>query len=413
MFDANGSPANTQMRRAGRIFGEIMLVSASVAIAVLNLGNATERYEPHIGFLAPLFGLIVSFTVPLLLCWRRRAPRRIATALGIAEIVIPVGPMMGFALPHALRVSSARERGKLVALYLAGAVVGVARDLADTSGQTSALCNILKPAGGDPQPVGDNIVGIVVIVALTIAVPIVAGYLFASRDQVRNAQASEARQQRRSGALADALSRKEERELLAREIHDVLGHRLSLMAVHAGALRAMAANEPALVESAKQVQSAAQESIDDLRSLISMMRESGGAFAKHTSFADLQQVIDDALSAGQRCGVAVRINEQTPIAGEIVHTVYRAVQELLTNARKYAPDAYVRLTVLGNERDGITITSSNPAASQAPRGDGTGLAAMQQRVEALDGKMCIARTDGNFTVTITLPWIRPQQDDPS
>lgn len=413
MFDPHSLLTSRRVHLAGRVVGEIFLVAAAMMVCVLTMGAAVERYESHVGFLAPLIALLSSFAMPALLLWRRRAPQRIATALGIAEILLPIGPIMGFALPHALRVSPRRVRGKLIALYLAGAVVGVARDLADSSGQTSALCTVLQPAGGATQPVSDNIVGIVVIVALTIAVPIVVGYLLASRDQVRNAQASEARQQRRSGALADELSRKEERELLAREIHDVLGHRLSLMAVHAGALRAMAANEPALVESAKQVQSAAQESIDDLRSLISMMRERGGAFAKHTSLADLQQVIDDALSAGQRCGVAVRINEQTPIAGDIVHTVYRAVQELLTNARKYAPDTYVRLTVVGNERDGITITATNPAEGKAPSGQGSGLAAMQQRVEALDGQMNVTHTDGDFTVTITLPWVRPRQDDPS
>lgn len=413
MFDSPRLLTSRPLRLLVRIVGEILLFSAAMMTAVLNLGLASERYEPYIGVFAPLVGLIFSFMVPAALLWRRRAPVQIATALGIIEIVLPIGPVMGFALPQALRVGSAGERRKLVLLYLVGALVGVWHDLADTSGQTSVLCTLLKPAGGNPRPVSENTAGIIVIVALTIAVPIVAGFLFASRDQVRTARAGEARQQRRSGVLADELSRKDERELLAREIHDVLGHRLSLMAVHAGALRAMAADQPALVESANQVQSAAQESIDDLRSLISMMREPGAAIAKHTSFADLQQVIDDALDAGQRCGVTVRINEQTPIAAEIVHTVYRAVQELLTNARKHANDTYLRLSVVGNEAEGITITASNPLLSAALSGEGTGLRAMRTRVDALDGEMRVQRSDGHFTVTITLPWARPTQGDPA
>lgn len=413
MFDPHRFLTSRPLRLVVRTVGESVLYLAAVAMAAVNLGAVFARYQQSAPLLFSLIALLATFLLPLTLLWRRRKPIVVANALGVVEIVLPTGPLMGFALPAALRTAQAHQRRNLVLLYLAGAVVGVWRDLADTSGKTSALCEILKPAGGLARPVSENIAGIVVIVAITIAVPIAIGYLLASRDQVQRARESEARQHRRSGALADELSRKEERELLAREIHDVLGHRLSLMAVHAGALRAMAADTPALVESANLVHTAAQESIDDLRSLIAMMRQPGGALATHTSFAELEQVIDDALSAGQRCGVSVRVNDQIPVAPQIVHTVYRAVQELLTNARKYAPDSYLRLSVVGNERDGITISATNPLQRDEPRGVGTGLTTMRQRVAELDGEMQLEDSDGHFTVTITLPWMRPKQDDPA
>ena len=116
--------------------------------------------------------------------------------------------------------------------------------------------------------------------------------------------------------------------------------------------------------------------------------------------------------AAVRCTSASR-NRITPAGSTadpaLARAVYRIVQELLTNARKHAPGAQIRLAVSGGPADGVSIDARNPYQGPAAGGSGRGLQGIAERVELLGGQLAYGLDDGGatFRVTVTLPWRPP------
>jgi signal transduction histidine kinase len=204
------------------------------------------------------------------------------------------------------------------------------------------------------------------------------------------------------------------RDEIAREMHDVLGHRLSLLSVHAGALE-FRPDAPAeeIARAAKVIRENAHQALQDLREVIGVLRAPVGELPQPT-LADVRQLVDESGRAGMR--VTLRDETSGAVPDLTGRTAYRIVQEGLTNARKHAPGAEVHVQLAGAPAAGLTVEVANdaPAASLGPvpatspdldPEAGQGLAGLAERVTLSSGRLEHGPTAaGGWRLSAWLPW---------
>ncbi|MGV9597328.1 sensor histidine kinase [Streptosporangium sandarakinum] len=159
------------------------------------------------------------------------------------------------------------------------------------------------------------------------------------------------------------------REAIAREIHDVLGHRLSLLSVHAGALEYNPGAPPEdVARAARVIRESAHQALQDLREVIGVLRAPVGELPQPT-LADVRELVAESSRAGMEVTFGEDLAGTAPdLTGR---TAYRVVQEALTNARKHAPGARVTVRLAGAPGAGLTVEVRNtapPGASGAAPG---------------------------------------------
>jgi signal transduction histidine kinase len=161
------------------------------------------------------------------------------------------------------------------------------------------------------------------------------------------------------------------RDEIAREMHDVLGHRLSLLSVHAGALEFRPdASAEEIAGAAKVIRENAHQALQDLREVIGVLRAPVGELPQPT-LADVRQLVEESGRAGMRVDLAQEVDGTVPdLAGR---TAYRIVQEALTNARKHAPGAEVHVTVAGGPGQGLAVEVANGPPGPGPASPGRDL----------------------------------------
>ncbi|WP_326689521.1 MULTISPECIES: histidine kinase [unclassified Streptomyces] len=238
--------------------------------------------------------------------------------------------------------------------------------------------------------------------------------------------------------LADV--RRAERRAIAREMHDVLAHRVSLLSVHAGALayrtkqsaagEGSALDDAEIAESATVIRDNAHQALEELREVLHVLREdedeqaaaappeavdATGGVRPQPGLARIGALVDEARAAGQTVQLDLGLDggppdaeDAHPLRPQLQRTVYRAVQEGLTNARKHAPGARVHVDLTGTPGEGLTVRVSNPlptdvAASGIP-GAGAGLTGLRERLEIEGGTLQHGTTEGTFTLHARLPW---------
>lgn len=206
-----------------------------------------------------------------------------------------------------------------------------------------------------------------------------------------------------------------ERRRIAREMHDVLGHRLSLLSVHAGALQFRADLRPETVrEIAEVIRQASHDALDELHDVVTALRESPEATPSlhpPLTIADIPSLVDQSLAAGAHITVDHNLDDLAADAGRndaASRTTYRIVQECLTNARKHAPESPIHLTMTTTGAK-LTITACT-RLGHGPRpavgsGSGTGLTGLAERVALTGGTFDHHVADGRFVVEATLPWV--------
>src|SRR3954453_5344138 len=189
-------------------------------------------------------------------------------------------------------------------------------------------------------------------------------------------------------------ARAAERRRIAREMHDVLAHRLSLLSVHAGALE-FHPDAPAeeVAEAAGVIRQSAKTALEELRSVIGVLREDGSESLTQPpqpTLADLAALVEESRGAGMRITARIELGDAAPSAA-VGRTAYRIAQEGLTNARKHAPGAAVTLTVLAPDGDlQVEVRSLAPvavASGPALPGAGTGLIGLAERVTLAGGRL--------------------------
>ncbi|AKG44506.1 sensor histidine kinase [Streptomyces xiamenensis] len=227
--------------------------------------------------------------------------------------------------------------------------------------------------------------------------------------------------------MADA--RRAEREAIAREMHDVLAHRISLLSVHAGALayrtsgaagaHAKPLSDAEVGESAQVIRDNAHQALEELREVLTVLRgtapgaltEAGGG-RPQPRIAEIGELVAEATRAGQRVVLDQKYAEGAAEAlrDQAQRTVYRVVQEGLTNARKHAPGALITVTLVGAAGQGLTVRIRNPlpvtagAGREHIPGAGAGLAGLEERIALDGGSLLHGATNGAFELVAKLPW---------
>lgn len=198
-----------------------------------------------------------------------------------------------------------------------------------------------------------------------------------------------------------ALAQLQAREAIAREMHDVLGHRLSLLSVHAGALeyRPDAPVED-VARAAAVIRESAHQALQDLREVIGVLRAPVQELPQPT-FGDLSGLAAESARAGM--AVVLRNDVGRDVPDTLGRTVYRIVQESLTNARKHAGGSTVDIAI--EDRDGLSVDVVNTAGQHGTAGGGHGLTGLKERAALAGGTLTYGPTpDGGWRVSAWLPW---------
>ncbi|MFB4264406.1 sensor histidine kinase [Nonomuraea sp. GTA35] len=223
--------------------------------------------------------------------------------------------------------------------------------------------------------------------------------------------------QRADGAAEEA--KRLERERIAREMHDVLAHRISMLSLHAGALEFRPDAPPAeIARAAGAIRTNAHLALQDLREVIGVLRHSTSEGEDtvperpQPTLADLPALVEECRHAG----MDVRLDLRADGAPEgLGRNLYRIVQEALTNARKHAGGAPVAVTVEGAPGRALSAEVRNPlgprhgarlpgAGARIP-GAGAGLIGLTERAELAGGRLEHGATpQGEFVVRAWLPW---------
>lgn len=222
----------------------------------------------------------------------------------------------------------------------------------------------------------------------------------------------------REQAMRVVQARVAERTRIAREMHDVLAHRISLVAMHSGALSYRTDLPPEQVaEAAEVIRSNANRALGELREVLGVLRDVPGAGepgdvpeAPQPTLADLDELVEEAREGGTP--VTVEATGDLPsIPAGTSRSAYRILQECLTNARKHAPGAPVRVSVAVASEDGaqgaLELTARNgirPGGGDL-EGAGLGLVGLTERAVLAGGELTYGPDGhGDWVVHARLPW---------
>ena len=229
---------------------------------------------------------------------------------------------------------------------LAGPVPGYPGGCGQYPQVVSVLFPVVNPAAGEIVKVGFPAF-LVTVVAFGWGL-----YLRARRDLVASLRERAERlaaDQRRAAEQA----REGERRRIAREMHDVLAHRLSLLSVHAGALEFRPGVPAAeIAQPAEVIRTSAAAALGDLRQIITVLREDSAATdgPPQQGFGQLADLLQESRSAGMTLDARIDLPGTGQPPEATGRTVYRVIQEGLTNARKHAPGAPVQVTVTADPK---------------------------------------------------------------
>ncbi|MFC4908040.1 sensor histidine kinase [Actinomadura gamaensis] len=239
--------------------------------------------------------------------------------------------------------------------------------------------------------------------------PVILGmYMGARKQLLASLQERAARLEREQHLLAER-ARAEERTRIAREMHDVVANRVSVMVVHAGALKAVAARDPdRAVQTATVIGDMGRQALEELRQVIGVLRQGEDELATRApTLDDVRDLVGQSGAAGLVVDLVV-LGEERPMPSAISRTVYRIVQEALTNVHKHAGGASTRVDVR-LPPDAVEVSVVNRAAPEGaaehglPSG-GNGLVGLRERVVALGGHFEAGPArDGGFAVRARLP----------
>jgi signal transduction histidine kinase len=382
----------------------VTVIAVTVLFAGLDVLGAVLGARTT-GAAGPWAGLVLQLAVDLCLLAVVRAPLGVALVVLAGTVAVLVAPEMLHPVPET--VSGGTVLGPT------GAVVFVLvqlRNRRSTWLLVGAL-TLLAVRPWDPSwttvPLG----------LLNTLVPALAGrYVDARRRLIESLRERAERTDREQLLLAEQ-ARAEERERLAAEMHDIVSHRVSLMVLQAGALEVTAADADTR-QAATALRSAGIQALDELRELVGVLHTppepDGTPLSASPPLGPMPAVPDVAelAAASRAAGVTVELAVSGDAAlapPAVARTVHRVVQEGLTNVHKHARGGSVCVEIRYAD-DAVTVAVRNTAPTDgpdpqlAPRGSGSGLRGLRERVEIIGGTLDAAlRPDGGFEVHARLP----------
>ncbi|GAB3825704.1 histidine kinase [Kribbella italica] len=334
-------------------------------------------------------GLVAALTLLL----RRRWPVELVVVLTVVSVFVPaVGAASGPALFS-------------VAVHRRPAVSVASLVLAVVSAVVQFWLYPIKVAG-----VEQNYLFGAGFTALFCMALVAWGIVVRTRRQLLLSMEERARRAESEQELRVEQGRRRERERIAREMHDALGHRLSLLSVHAGALEFRPDMPPdELAVTAGVIRATARESMDDLREIVGVLRGPGlsdpGGRRPQPGIGEIAELVEESEAAGMTVRFEPLAGEADGLPATTGRHGYRIVQEALTNARKHAPGSLVRVELTGGPGDGLTIEVRNRLTpGVAVPGSQVGLVGLAERATLAGGRLEHHVRAGEFQLTAWLPW---------
>jgi signal transduction histidine kinase len=366
---------------------DICYVLFSLLTIVLQSASGSKGFAiTHFYVLAS--GIVASVA----LLWRRRFPVTVTAITVVAMLTGGIFVPMGLAL----LTLSIRRRD------LALAVLGLAAYAAYVLNAWGGKGSIWPPIITGPFLIGTW-------VAIGAYVGARRDLMVSLRDRAERAEAER--------ELRSEQARLGERARIAQEMHDVLAHKVSLIALHAGGLEVNPAVGAEKVEgSAKLIRETARQAMEDLREVLGVLRSdvsvSGADLTPVPRATDLERLVTASRDAGVSVSYEASLPDDVPV--QLGRTVYRVVQESLTNVHKHARGAATKVEVHGAPGAGIAVRVTNvrpvSAGSLLP-GAGAGLVGLRERVQLIGGRLTTGPSrDGGWRVEAWLPWESTRQD---
>ncbi|MBT2382716.1 histidine kinase [Streptomyces sp. ISL-11] len=380
--------------------------------AVLLFGlNGLAIAEETVGRQGKITALAVSVPLCLVIALRRRAPVKmllLATVAGVAQLVLDSEQQLA-------------DFAMLVIIYtVASGPVRWASRYALIGGLLAPLIATLRWGGNAGQSVSDHIIGTVFM-----TVPFVLAWVLG--DSVRTRRAYWAQLEERAGRLEKEREQQgrmavaAERARIARELHDVVAHNVSVMVVQAdGAAYVLDASPEQAKQALETISGTGRQALAEMRRLLGVLRtEEGGEGGEYVPQPDVEQIgelVEQVRGAGLPVDFQVE-GAPRPLPSGVELTAYRIVQEALTNTRKHGgPDAgaSVRLTYF-DDGLGLLVEDDGRGAqhelyeSGGVDGMGHGLIGMRERVGMVGGTLDAGpRPGGGFRISALLP-IKPSR----
>lgn len=356
--------------------------------------------------------LSVGYWLIALLLWvsvffRARYPLAPTIAGGLLALAGSSYLLLFIGLHHLMVRAPKPVVHKLFGLALGVVVLSVLRDGLTPWGDDLAVLFTVAPSSVIPSAVlgGFSFAGLVLFTVIE-----------RSRRAGRVLQDRVDREHDRASQLDEELARKSERERIAREMHDTLASRLSAVALQGDELAlAVSEGDPQADAIARSLRQEARRSLDDLRGLLGELREGPGADydpSQH-SMRRIGELVRTARATGTSVDALVLVDGVDRAAAVLDHTVYRIVQEALTNATKHAARAPISISVEASPATGVRVRVTNPlrgASELAAHGSRTGLIGIRERVDQLGGACEIGERDGEFVVDVSLPWVEVETE---
>lgn len=337
----------------------------------------------------PALSAVVAVGSSVPLAWRRVHPVAAALTMTAVWLVPTTGFLfLGYVIAAVMFFSvgaSTTRTWVVAAVSTACATVGV----------------VMTLLGPEPEPAAIG-------AALVVAGPVVAGRLVAHqrRQTAQLAELTGRLVQERATAERAAVA--EERARIARELHDVIGHEVTVIALQADAAAAALAQAPErAVAPVEAIRRSAGGALAEMRRVVGMLRAAEEEDLRpQPGLDDLDDLVEQSRAAGAQVDLTLRPPVRATHAS-VELAAYRLVQEALTNARRHAPGAPVDVRVVGDEAE-VVIEVVNPPAGAipAPRagGSGFGLVGMRERVRMLGGRFEAGPTArGGYALTARLP----------
>ncbi|MFF1695411.1 sensor histidine kinase [Streptomyces sp. NPDC058257] len=334
------------------------------------------------------------------LVWRRRFPLAVAMAVAIASTASALAA--GAALVALGSISTRRRPVEIAVVVLAYV----------TAAQFAVE---VYPVQSPPGTWWIQLTMPALTAGIAVAVGMAIG---ARRVEVRSLRDRAESAEREQTARA-AQTRAQERNRIAREMHDVLAHRISLVAMQAGVLdhrSGLSAEENRVL--VRGIAEGSHQALEELRDVLGVLRaDPGHPEPPQPSLDRIPDLVAEAGSSGLDATFTSTV-QGTP-SDVVGRTCYRVVQEGLTNAAKHAPGAPVHVTLEGSEGDQLDVSVRNfpatasPAATSAAQrpASGFGLLGLTERVDLAGGRLDHHPTpDRGYLLTARLPWPNPTHE---
>ena len=378
------APAAARTRRDWIVDSVLFLLAAVLALASAMTSARQGLHGPLL-----VIDAIGATMACLALWWRRRWPLGVGLAVVAVQVVSPAAGVPGVV---SLYTVAAYRRWQLAFLVAAAQVALL------------PLARAIHPGGVSPA---------VYYLGGTFGPAVVVAWgmfrrtrLQAQRERARRADAEE--------QLRIEQVRYGERTRIAREMHDVLAHRISLLSLHAGVLEFRPDAPPEEVaRAAAVIRASAHQALEDLRAVIGVLRDGPdgpGPEPPQPTLAALPGLLEESRAAGMRIQAEVGLPDLAAVPDAIGRHALRIVQEALTNARKHATAAPVELRLDGAPGSGLTIEVRNPTpalAAAEPKipGTGAGLLGLTERATLSGGRLEHGLDEqGQFRLRAWLPW---------